>query len=778
MKTAKQIHPAPPTITATTSRVLSPTRPLSILLEPVSSASPPVTSAFLHTHPPNSLRAPTLAAILPITPDTLRRLEMHLQMLLEHPGALTEIVLLVPTYQHTKTRHALQAALTREDEADIEIRIAHWPPSADREVAIIRTAEALSTDWVLLLDGNGLRDLGRMTRDLLLLHGERVVAVPVGPHGVDYYLDGITCITPSSSSRRVAYLVPPMVVSTALLRDVDYASGNDYWAALGDSVSRSGPERSGGLVAGSPEDRSLDWCSRYAPTGLDGSLMSVHVINERTKVETGRLSLTEGENKSRQGYPGVILIVAQSVDLPYLSPIACALRDRGYRVSVLLAGVNGSTDSLPCSIMIEFLPETAAGRISLDVLADVMPTSLAVVLSATETSLFPQLYTFLAAHRPSVTHVHVPQADLPYTDWMTSLTLEEWKNWHVPQVELSVITNDRPYSLNRLLSSLDNARYFGDKLDMRINLEKSADRETLRIAGEYAWERGRVYLHHRIVHGGLLPAVVESWYPSGNDSYGLILEDDVELSPLFYAYVKLTLLRYRYGRPEDRSAHLFGISLYQQKNLELRPEGRHLFDARALFATAALPHEHTPYLSQIPCSWGALYFPEHWREFHAYLGARLAEHVWPLAQTVVPGVRSNRWTRSWKRYFIELVFLRGYVMLYPNYAAYASLSTNHLEVGSHVRDVPTDAYLRKKRLFNVPLMPLPLVGEGAVSTGLLELPDERLPEWSALPVLDLLGTIVDQELILQRGAERRAELTGCEEPPEEPYDTDELLCIR
>ena len=80
---------------------------------------------------------------------------------------------------------------------------------------------------------------------------------------------------------------------------------------------------------------------------------------------------------------------------------------------------------------------------------------------------------------------------------------------------------------------------------MRINLEQTADPDTLRIAGEFAWDHGNVFVHHRVIHGGLLTAVVESWYPRGNDSYGLILEDDVELSPLFYAYLKLALLRYR-----------------------------------------------------------------------------------------------------------------------------------------------------------------------------------------------------------------------------------------
>lgn len=115
-------------------------------------------------------------------------------------------------------------------------------------------------------------------------------------------------------------------------------------------------------------------------------------------------------------------------------------------------------------------------------------------------------------------------------------------------MDVTVITNDRPHSLNRLLSSLQNARYFGDTLNLRINLEQDADPQTLRMVERLQWNRGAVFVSHRVIHGGLLPAVVESWYPHSNDSYGLILEDDVELSPLFYAWVKMTLLRYRYIR--------------------------------------------------------------------------------------------------------------------------------------------------------------------------------------------------------------------------------------
>ncbi len=238
----------------------------------------------------------------------------------------------------------------------------------------------------------------------------------------------------------------------------------------------------------------------------------------------------------------------------------------------------------------------------------------------------------------------------------------------------------------------------------------------------------------------------------------------------------------RYGRVEDVSPGLFGISLYQQKNLELRPEGRHRFNARKAFASAGFSHPNTPYLSQIPCSWGAVYFPEHWREFHEYLTIRLSgtHPMLPIDGTVAPGLRSNKWTRSWKKYFIELVFLRGYVMLYPNYKDYASLSTNHLEVGSHVKDMPQDVYERKKKLFMLPLMELPREGTDSVlsETGLLDLPGESMPSWEVLPVTDLLGMLTTEGTLQGRGKRRREELLGCDSLDSPESDIRELLCVQ
>lgn len=231
----------------------------------------------------------------------------------------------------------------------------------------------------------------------------------------------------------------------------------------------------------------------------------------------------------------------------------------------------------------------------------------------------------------------------------------------------------------------------------------------------------------------------------------------------------------RYGNSSPSSSKLFGISLYQQKILELRPTGRQPFSARALFRSTS---SSTPYLSQIPCSWGALYFPSPWREFHDYLSLRLSQSALPIRSPIVPGVRSNKWTKSWKKYFIELVYLRGYVMVYPNYDDFVSLSTNHLEVGSHVKDEPGEMYEKKKHMFSLPLMHLSgaLARDAAHGPRLLDLPGGTLPDLDRLPVLDLVGEVSSMEMIQQRGSERRAELAGCMGDTSLPSTVRDLLC--
>ncbi|SCV74468.1 BQ2448_8107 [Microbotryum intermedium] len=346
-------------------------------------------------------------------------------------------------------------------------------------------------------------------------------------------------------------------------------------------------------------------------------------------------------------------------------------------------------------------------------------------------------------------------------------------DWHTPRIDISVVTNNRPASLHRLLSSLQSAHYFGDEVPLYLNLEQTADAVTQRLASDLDWPYGTVTVRHRIVLGGLMQAIVESWYPASNDTYGVFLEDDVEVSPMFYGWLKMTILYYRYSMAmRDRSTRLFGVSLYQQKFFELRPEGRQPFDAHLLFESLALDPT-LPYLSQIPCSWGAVYFPEVWREFHLYLALRLSEMALPIADQIVPEIRSNKWPQSWKKYIIELVYLRGYVMLYPNYANYSSLSTNHVEKGTHIKEALAVGS-KTRAQYEVPLM--------TRQESLLALPSGRLPSYETLPIIDLWGMVATDDDIIERGWQSAALLDSCpvpfrlDVPPS--HNARELLCAK
>lgn len=102
------------------------------------------------------------------------------------------------------------------------------------------------------------------------------------------------------------------------------------------------------------------------------------------------------------------------------------------------------------------------------------------------------------------------------------ITLISITAWSTPTIELAIITHDRPWSLTRLLDSVSRAHYFGDRVNVVINLEQTADTDTRRIAEAFtmAPAKGQVTVRHRIVYAGLMAAVVESWHPHGNHSYG------------------------------------------------------------------------------------------------------------------------------------------------------------------------------------------------------------------------------------------------------------------
>jgi len=243
-------------------------------------------------------------------------------------------------------------------------------------------------------------------------------------------------------------------------------------------------------------------------------------------------------------------------------------------------------------------------------------------------------------------------------------------------------------SLVRLITSLKRARYCNRTVPLRMVLDSGALPEVVDFVRGLDWPYGP----KEVVEFDRPMGIRGMWINSSraddlrDDEHVLPLEDDIEVSPLFYWW--LLRAASAYGDFDDgramRAKRLVGVSLYTPRLNEIvYPQVRWLPDK----ATAA-----NAFLLQVPCSWGALYLGSMWRDFVRFYRARarppffnftqeahqrgVGKNREPLGDPAVllPRSRSNVWPRSWKRFMVDYMYGRGYVMLYPN--------MRHQQVGS------------------------------------------------------------------------------------------------
>jgi hypothetical protein len=197
---------------------------------------------------------------------------------------------------------------------------------------------------------------------------------------------------------------------------------------------------------------------------------------------------------------------------------------------------------------------------------------------------------------------------------------------------------------------------------------------------------------------------------------------------------------------------MMGVSLYSPRVVDNDQSGRKLFT----------PSTDTAFLMQTMTNDGTLLFPEHWREFHDYVTARYADIRKKQLQTIdVPLARSAAWTHSWRKYMDELMYLRGYGVLFPPHQH--SYSTQYLDLPHHTPAAAKDDEEAIRALFQVRL-------EHRQAAFLP-------PDLSTLPWFDLWGQPVtsNTELVL-RGHRFQPQVSACPPPPQLLYDPADLLC--
>ena len=273
-----------------------------------------------------------------------------------------------------------------------------------------------------------------------------------------------------------------------------------------------------------------------------------------------------------------------------------------------------------------------------------------------------------------------------------------------------ILAWNRPESLRRLLNSLKLADYGAAPASMEVRFaldgtgNTTMDNEMNAVIDTLRWPHGNVFVRRRTARAGLRENVLGSW-TGAEGRPGVMLEDDIEVSALWWHWAQAGLSRY---------AHLpalVGVSLFTPDDMNEAYENGGTrgaggwepscsWQSRSYRRGAAHDTASAVLFGQ-PCSWGAVLLPDHWRAFLERAdtlrrAARLPQLPCPKDKPRSCHVVANRWGRnSWKRLLILHMMERGLVMAYPNLPGRTSFSTNHVEPGLHLPS--NDAVLRGQR---------------------------------------------------------------------------------
>ena len=236
--------------------------------------------------------------------------------------------------------------------------------------------------------------------------------------------------------------------------------------------------------------------------------------------------------------------------------------------------------------------------------------------------------------------------------------------------QIHVLTMNRALSLKRLLRSLEEARYGRDVVDLYIHIDKSVDnKDCISIAKAFHFSHGRKTVEIASDNQGLRNAWFGAWSPqSFGRERAIVLEDDTEVSPLWYKWLKGAWETY--GNRTD----LAGISLQRQTLIPMKPHRQ-----------MEIVNNHKPFLYRLVGSIGFSPHPRTWMLFMNWL-SKIDLETFDVS---VEGLVTTDWHRilnkrhMWTQYFIYFCNERDLFTLYVNLPNKKTLVSHMREKGEH-----------------------------------------------------------------------------------------------
>lgn len=208
---------------------------------------------------------------------------------------------------------------------------------------------------------------------------------------------------------------------------------------------------------------------------------------------------------------------------------------------------------------------------------------------------------------------------------------------------------------------------------------------------------------------GLRQAWFGAWYPKPDDEYCIIIEDDLEVSPFWYTWLKKAWLKY--GHREDMA----GIALQvrgcaRETEFENVPNNAICFQRQYLMfkkperSDMEIINNHEPFLYKLVGTWAFSPHPKNWRLFLDWFNSMDVDNFDPY----VPGLITSDWLHmhnqmgkrhmTWEQWHVYWCEHHNQYTMYINLPNQFVLASNWREAGVHNRrsfgakDYPTLDY--------------------------------------------------------------------------------------
>ena len=249
-----------------------------------------------------------------------------------------------------------------------------------------------------------------------------------------------------------------------------------------------------------------------------------------------------------------------------------------------------------------------------------------------------------------------------------------------------ILTMNRLKSVQRLVESLnhEDCNYGSDKVNLVFHIDRpkqgkstSTWMKTIQWTNQnVSWPYGQVTSLVAKENMGLRDAWFNAWKPKSDDDRAIILEDDIELSPLWYRWVHGAYDAYNYY---NQYGNVAGFSLQRQQLVPVK-------DGRQKGSKVPI-NDHIPFLYPLIGSIGFAPLPKVWRDFVEWTKCALCNDV----DVSVPSLKTSNWWKRgnkramWTQHMIYYMYHNDLYCLYQIPKNGRALSVHWKEKGEHFK---------------------------------------------------------------------------------------------